>query len=459
MSLAETSIWCRRALLASGWQENVLLRVDDRGTIQSIAEGRAGDAGMRLAGPVVPGMPNLHSHGFQRLMAGLTGAPDQGADSFWGWREAMYAFANRLTPRQLGDCTAWLYSEMLCAGYTACAEFHYLHHQPGGEAYGQRAEMSLRVLAAADEAGIGLTLLPVLYQTAGFGKQRAEPQQARFRNSLDDYFALLSDCRQAVSQNPLHWLGVAPHSLRAVPAESLERLMGGLPDAAMPVHIHIAEQPAEVEAGLQALGARPVQWLLDHAPVDGRWCLVHATHMDEEERRRAAASGAVAGLCPTTEADLGDGYFETGAWLQAGGSFGIGSDSNLRVSVSEELRLLEFSARLRSGQRNVLRSGDRQCGRFLYEHAALAGARALGQPVGQLAPGFRADLVELDAAHPMLAGRVDDDVLESLVFAGGRDMVRTVLVGSQVVVEAGRHRHADRLRARFVETVNCLRKT
>jgi formimidoylglutamate deiminase len=459
MSLAETSIWCRRALLASGWRENVLLRIDDQGTIRSITEGPAGDGGMHLAGPVVPGMPNLHSHGFQRLMAGLTGARDQGTDSFWGWREAMYAIANRLTPRQLGDCTAWLYSEMLCAGYTACAEFHYLHHQPGGQAYGQRAEMSLRVLAAADEVGIGLTLLPVLYQTAGFGKQQAEAQQARFLNSLDEYFDLLDDCRQAVVQNPLHWLGVAPHSLRAVPAESLARLISGLPDAAMPVHIHIAEQPAEVEDSLQALGARPVQWLLDHAPVDGRWCLVHATHMDAEERRRAAASGAVAGLCPTTEADLGDGYFETGAWLQAGGRFGVGSDSNLRVSVSEELRLLEFSARLRSGQRNVLRSGDRQCGRFLYEHTALAGARALGQPVGQLAPGLRADLVELDAAHPMLAGRLDDDVLESLVFAGGRDMVRTVLVAGRVVVEEGRHLQSDRLRGRFLETVNSLRKT
>lgn len=447
--MSDHSVWCRHALLADGWHENVRLDLSAQGLISRASAGERRRADVTLDGVVIPGMPNLHSHGFQRLMAGLTGELGPGGDSFWGWRRTMYRFANRLTPEQLSDCMGWVYAEMLCAGYTSCAEFHYLHHQSNGTPYARRAEMSLRVLEAADQAGIAVTLLPVLYQASGFGSNGVETHQRRFANSLDDYFELLADCGNAVGASPRHQLGVAPHSLRAVPPGSLSELLGQLPATDTPIHIHVAEQPAEVEACLQELGARPVEWLLANAAVGPRWCLVHATHMDKAEREQAAQTGAVAGVCPTTEADLGDGVFETQAWLEAGGDFGIGSDSNLRISVAEELRLLEFNARLRSGLRQLLRSPELPCGRFLYQGAASGGARALAQPVGQLASGRRADLVELDPGHPLLAGRNGDQWLEAYVFGGGRDMIRSVFVAGQQQVAEGRHRDRDRLRDRF----------
>lgn len=447
--MSDRSIWCRHALLPDGWHENVRLDLSADGLIVEARPAERRRAEVTLDGVVVPGMPNLHSHGFQRLMVGLTGERRTGVDSFWGWRRAMYDFANRLTPEQLSDCMGWVYAEMLCAGYTSCAEFHYLHHQPDGTPYARRAEMSLRVLQAADEAGIAVSLLPVLYQASGFGSAGVEPHQRRFANSLDDYIELLADYDNAVRDSEWHRLGVAPHSLRAVPPESLSQLLRQLPEADTPIHIHVAEQPAEVEACLRQHGARPVEWLLANAPVGPHWCLVHATHMDEAECEQAAHTGAVAGLCPTTEADLGDGFFETPAWLAAGGVFGIGSDSNLRISVAEELRLLEFTARLRSGARQVLRSPELSCGRFLYQRAAIGGARALAQPVGQLASGCRADLVELDPGHPLLAGRHGDQWLEAYVFGGGEGMVRSVFVGGQQQVAEGRHRDQDRLRERF----------
>jgi formimidoylglutamate deiminase len=459
MIMAEQTIWCKHGLLPGGWREGVCLQISADGMIQRVGTGHLQDADTVLDGAVVPGMPNLHSHGFQRLMAGLTGVRRDGVDSFWGWRQVMYDFANRLTPPQLADCAAWLYAEMLCAGYTSCAEFHYLHHQPGGQAYGQPAEMSLQVLAAADDAGIGLTLLPVLYQVAGFGKDQVEAQQLRFHNTLQQYLTLLDDCQEAVNRHSLQRLGAAPHSLRAVPRASLAALLEQLPDPDMPVHIHIAEQAAEVEDCLREYGARPLAWLLDHAPVDQRWCLVHATHINSAELERAARSGAIAGLCPTTEADLGDGYFKAREWLAGEGQLGIGSDSNLRVSVSEELRLLEFNERLRSGHRQLLRTPDQPCGRFLYQHAALAGARALGQPVGQLSEGCRADLVELDTRHPLLAARSGDEWLESFVFAGGKDMIRSVFVGGRQRVSEGRHQQAERLRGRYLSALKALRGT
>jgi formimidoylglutamate deiminase len=401
-------------------------------------------------------MTNLHSHGFQRLMAGLTGTGQQNADSFWGWRKAMYELANRITAEQLEDCMAWIYAEMLMAGYTSCAEFHYLHHRPDGSAYEQRAETSLRILEAADAAGISVTLLPVLYSSSGFGKSTTDSHQRRFRNSTVEYLEILQDCQRAIHEKALHRLGVAPHSLRAVPPESLQRLLNsGLPPD-IPVHIHIAEQVAEVEDCLVCLGARPVEWLLDNAGVDSHWCLVHATHMTDAELDGAASTGAVAGLCPSTEADLGDGFFATAAWLQAGGSFGIGSDSNLRISVSEELRLLEFTERLKQGRRNVLQNAQAGCGRFLYEHAASSGALAMGQTTGLLQTGYRADLVELDAAHPLLEGREGDAILDSLVFAGGNEMVRSVWVAGQPVVNDGHHIHESGLRKRFGLTMKAL---
>jgi len=454
--MPERTIWCRKALLPAGWAESVRLHISPDGMISGIETGPAQGGDDLLHGLVLPGMPNLHSHGFQRLMVGLTGEVAPGKDSFWGWRETMYAFANRLTPECLTDCMGWLFAEMLASGYTACAEFHYVHHQSDGKPYDQRAEMAFRVMQAADNTGIGLTLLPVLYQVSGFGSKQVEPHQKRFRNSLPGFLALLADCERATAGNALQRVGVAPHSLRAVPAPALAALLDSIPDPEMPVHIHIAEQPAEVDECLQAYRARPVEWLLANAQVNKRWCLVHATHTEQAEREQAARSGATAGLCPSTEADLGDGFFETEQWLRSGGAFGVGSDSNLRVCPGEELRLLEFVARLRSGKRQVLRDPDRQCGRFLYEQAAAGGARALGQAVGRLCGGSRADLVELDVSHPNLAGRSGDECLESLVFGGDRGMIRSVFVGGTQRIFDGLHADAEQLRDRFLSATRTL---
>jgi len=452
----ETSIYCRSALLANGWAENIVLEIGQHGLIDRISAGKPGDANTSLNGPVIPGMPNLHSHGFQRMMAGLTGSAADSEDSFWGWRDAMYRFANRISADQLEACMAWVYTEMLLAGFTSCAEFHYLHHQPNGTPYDCVAETSLRVLNAADSSGIAVTLLPVLYRVAGFGQQTTGAGQQRFRNSLDNYLGLLQICQQTVRKQNLHHLGIAPHSLRAVPADDLRNLLetSGLQD--MPVHIHIAEQTAEVQACMDYLGGRPVDWLLNNVRVDKNWCLVHATHMKDSERQAAAKSGAVAGLCPTTEADLGDGYFDAQAWLEYSGRFGIGTDSNLRISVSEELRLLESTHRLRLEKRNVLHDGTKSSGRFLYEHAAESGAMALGQNTGMIKQGCRADLVELDESHPLLLARKDDEILDSLVFAGGADMVKSVFVAAKQCVFDGKHVREDELRKGFSSAMKAL---
>jgi len=434
--------------LPGGWRDEVRLHVDADGTIASVSSGAARDTDRRLPGAIVPGMPNLHSHGFQHLIAGLTGSATLGADSFWSWRAAMYRLTERLSPRQFEDCLAWVYLRMLRAGYTSCAEFHYLHHQQDGRPFQEPAEMSGRVLAASRTAGMPVTLLPVLYCRAGFGGGELEPQQRRYRHSAEAYLGLLEDCSALVARTPHCRLGVAPHSLRAVDGNTLATVLAEVPGD-WPKHIHVAEQPREVEECLAAHGARPVEWLLDHQAIDESWCLVHATHMSDDERRRAAESGAVAGLCPTTEADLGDGFFETGAWLSLAGRLGIGSDSNVRISVTEELRQLEYAERLRTGRRNVLCGDGQSCGGFLYAHAAAAGGRALGQHVGQLAPGFRADLVELDTHHELLEGRSGDALLDSWVFAGDERMVRSVWVAGKQVVSEGRHPAHEQLLSGF----------
>ncbi|MFT5138569.1 MAG: formimidoylglutamate deiminase [Lysobacterales bacterium] len=447
--MAATRIYCRQALLVDGWRNDVLLEVDSNGLIGSISSGLPGSADVQLCGTVIPGMPNVHSHGFQRMISGLTGGGAESTGNFWGWREAMYRFANKITSEQLEVCMAWVYAEMLMAGYTACAEFHYLHHQPDGGAYSQRAETSLRILSAADSSGIAVTLLPVLYSVSGFGQMSTGHEQRRFSNKLDEYLEILQTCRKAIDGQSLHCLGIAPHSLRAVHSEELKNLLESISTERMPIHIHIAEQAAEVEASKEYLGARPVEWLLNNVALDQNWCLVHATHMLESERLDAAATGVVAGLCPTTEADLGDGFFDTAAWLREGGRFGIGSDSNLRISVSDELRMLEYSERLRQERRNILCTDFQSCGRFLYEHAATSGAQALGQHCGVIETGRRADLVELDNSHPLLVGRQEDAILDSLVFAGGREMNRTVYVAGKRLVEDGQHINETALKAGF----------
>jgi len=446
-------IYCKTLLQGEHWRADVVLNVSQDGVIAAIERGTSQSADIVLQGIVVPGMPNAHSHSFQRLIAGLTGPQGNRRDSFWSWREAMYRVANRVSPAQFGAVAQWVFVEMLKAGFTSCAEFHYLHHQPGGEAYDNPAEMSLRVIEAASASGIGLTLLPVLYCSAGFGQDQVSEEQKRFANTPEQYLRLLETSRNAIGNSNLVELGLAPHSLRAVPVAILNEVLQSWPDQLCPVHIHVAEQPAEIEACQAHLGARPVEFLLGRLAVDRRWCLVHATHMTPDEALAAAKSEATAGLCPTTEADLGDGVFRTAEWLQAGGSFAIGSDSNVRISVAEELRLLEYNERLRSGQRNVLTDSVTSCGRFLYQHAAKAGGVALGQPVGRLETGCRADLVELDGNHELLAGRSPDAALDSWIFAGDDSMLNSVWVAGRRMVEKGRHDAESNDRAAFARVM------
>ncbi len=439
------SLFCRSALLPDGWARDVRIDIAADGAIAGVAADAEPGGSERAAGPVVPGMPNLHSHAFQRAMAGLAERAGPDGDGFWTWREAMYRFVAQLTPDQLEAVAAQLYVEMLKAGYTAVAEFHYLHHDPAGRPYADIAETSRRVAAAASRAGIGLTLLPVLYAAGGFGGAPPDDGQRRFVTDPDGFLRIVDAMRAAHAGDPGVRIGVAPHSLRAVPPDLLAEVLAAFSarDGAGPVHIHVAEQEKEVADCIAWSGARPVAWLLDHAGIDGRWCLVHATHMTPEEIRRLAASGAVAGLCPTTEANLGDGLFPAPAYLAAGGAFGVGSDSNVSVSPVEELRWLEYGQRLVRRRRNCLADAGASVGAALWRAALAGGARAVARPVGALAAGRRADLVVLAGDHPALYGREDDLLLDALVFAGNANPVRDVMVGGDWVVREGRHAGED----------------
>ena len=451
-----TGLFAADALLPGGWARNVLLGWDDAGRLTQVRTGvQAPPDAPRASGPLLPGMPNLHSHAFQRAMAGLTefrGGPGAAAaagaagagqhDSFWSWRALMYRFAARLTPHQLEAIAFGLYVEMLEAGYTAVCEFHYLHHAADGRPYADDATLALALLRAARRAGIGLTLLPVLYQASGFGGLAPHEGQRRFIRSTDSMLGLLQRLKPLAEAQGAR-LGLAPHSLRAVPPAALRDALAGLAaiDPTAPVHIHIAEQAKEVDDCRAWSGQRPVAWLLDQAAVDARWCLVHATHMDADEYRRAAASGAVAGLCPSTEANLGDGIFDLPAWRAAGGAWGAGSDSHVCVNAAEELMLLEYSQRLATRRRNVAASDAQpQVATAMTLAAVQGGAQAAGRSIAGLTPGQQADFVVLDAAHPALAGLAAPEMLSSHVFASHRsNAIDAVWVAGQVRVQAGRH--------------------
>jgi len=429
------------ALLDDGWAENVLIDIDPSGWIVDLVTGAAVEGPVFHGAIAVPGMPNLHSHAFQRAMAGLTEIPGSAEDNFWTWRRVMYDFVERLNPPDLAAIATQLYVEMLEAGFTAVAEFHYLHHDPAGHPYADIGAMSAAIAEAAATSGIGITFLPVFYANGGFGGVEPGDGQRRFVNTPGRYARLLARVRDIAAGLPDAALGIAPHSLRAVTPESLAEILPLLPDG--PIHIHIAEQTAEVEDCVAWSGSRPVEWLLANVAVDRRWCLVHATHLAPDERRRLAASGAVAGLCPITEANLGDGIFDGVNFLADGGTLGIGSDSNIQIGVAEELRLLEYSQRLRDRSRNRLAGGGSSTGRALYDRALAGGARAAGRRIGRLATGFRGDIVALDPDHVALFGRRGDQWLDGWLFAGDNRVVRDVWVGGKRVVADGVH-HARR---------------
>jgi formimidoylglutamate deiminase len=427
-------------LLPDGWQNDQLVTVGDDGRIASVGAAPADCTEPVTRGIALPGLPNLHSHAFQRAMAGLAERAGPGADSFWTWRKVMYGFLESLGPEDVERIATELYGEMLKAGYTSVAEFHYLHHAPDGSRYGSIAEMSERIAAAAAATGIGLTLCPVLYAHGGFGGAAPNEGQRRFINDADSYLALLEGAGKAIAGREGCRLGIAPHSLRAVTGDLLAQVLEGSDAITQggPVHIHISEQTREVEDCLAWSGARPVDWLYDHAEVDARWCLVHATHVTEAERRRIAASGAVAGLCPTTEANLGDGLFPIVEFHAEGGCWGVGSDSHISISPVEELRWLEYGQRLVRRGRNLVSAGPgSSTGRTLYDAALKGGARALGQQLGAIAPGSRADIVVLDRDAPTIAGRGGNDALDSWLFAGNHNPVRDVLAGGRWVVRDG----------------------
>ena len=441
-------IHARQALLTGGWAKDVRISVEG-GRIAALETETAAAPGDERHDAIVAGMPNLHSHAFQRGMAGLAEMRGPGSDSFWSWRNVMYRFALSMTPDDVEAVAGQLYVEMLEAGFTRVGEFHYLHHDKDGGHYADIAEMAARIAAAASSTGIGLTLLPVFYAHAGFGGTAPGEGQRRFINDRQSYARLLERCRALTDSLPAGVTGVAPHSLRAVTPDELSDVVTMAGDA--PIHIHISEQVKEVEDSIAWCGRRPVEWLLDNQAVDGRWCFIHATHMTEAETRGMAEAGAIAGLCPITEANLGDGIFPA-EFFTAGGRFGVGSDSNVLIGLPDELRQLEYSLRLAHCARNVLAQPGGSTGRALFDGAIVGGAAALGAEAG-FAAGDAADFVSLKARHGLdLSG---DALLDGWIFASGA-AVDCVWVAGRKQVEGGRHMARETIGRRFTATMRAL---
>ncbi len=449
-----TELWTEQALLPGGWARDVAVSIGTDGRIASVTPDVA-QRGQRLD-ILLPAPANLHSHAFQRAMAGLTEqrGPDP-SDSFWTWRQLMFRFLDRLTPDHVQAIAAFVQMEMLEAGYAANVEFHYLHHRPGGVHYDHLAEMAERVAAAAAQTGIGLTLLPVHYQFGGCDGRALGPGQIRFGTTPDLFLRLHQESGRAIATLPGDAvLGVAPHSLRAVSPEGLAAVTLA---AKGPIHMHLAEQKAEVAEVLAHRGARPVEWMLANAALDPRWCLIHLTQMTPAETLALAPTGAVAGLCPITEANLGDGIFDGVRWMNAGGRIGIGSDSNIRIALTEELRQLDQSQRLRDHSRAALATQDQSTGRRIYAAAALGGAQAAGRDAGYIATGKWADLLALDGQAIDLEGRTGDTILDAFIFAGSDRMITDVWSAGRHQVRGGRHVARDAITAAYRATLRDLR--
>ena len=445
-------------MLPTGWCSNVLIDIGDDGLISEVRADAAPEGAEVAAGALLPGMPNVHSHAFQRAMAGLTEKCGPDGDNFWTWRDLMYRFLARITPEDNEAIATQLYIEMLKSGYTSVAEFHYLHHDEAGKAYAKRDEMAQRILAAASTAGIGLTLLPVLYRHGGCSGAPPGAQQMRFVLSVDD-FNMLTQTLQQRRDGLLRRVGIAPHSLRAVTPDELHAAIDALDelDATAPIHIHAAEQQREVDDCLAWSGKRPVAWLLQNHQVNARWCLVHATHMNDDETLRLAQSGAVAGLCPSTEANLGDGIFNLPAYLMQHGAFGIGGDSHVGVNPFQELALLEYVQRLKNARRNILNfSPGASSGGGLWRRALLGGAQALGQRVGAIARGCHADLLVLNSDDAALLERSGDDLLDGAIFGPCKSAVRDVMVSGKWVVRAGHHAAEEQALLNYRNTLRHL---
>jgi formimidoylglutamate deiminase len=441
------SLWFGSALLEAGWADDVRIGIE-AGRIVRIEVGVTAAQDDEQFAVALPGVPNVHSHAFQRALAGLTESAGPGADSFWTWRNLMYRLVERLAPEDVEAISAFAFMEMLEAGFTRVGEFHYVHHDRDGTPYRNVGELAARIVAGAEHSDIGLTLLPVFYAHSNFGGLPPGAGQRRFINDLDGFARLLEATRRTVQSLDAGRVGIAPHSLRAVTAQELSALVQLAPDA--PLHLHIAEQVKEVNDCIAWCGRRPVEWLLDHQPVDERWCLVHATHVNAEEAHRLAASAAVAGLCPITEANLGDGIFPAVEYFEAGGACAVGTDSNVLVSVAEELRILEYGQRLMHRRRNVLaRGAERSTGRRLLESAVAGGAQALGCERHGLVAGADADIVSLDTAQDSLISRRRDALVDSWIFAARAPVIDCVWRYGRKVVSGGRHIRRDVIAARY----------
>ncbi|WP_182056379.1 formimidoylglutamate deiminase [Pantoea sp. ME81] len=443
-----------RALLADGWHEDVLITTDASGQIAELTPNSTPGSATRLAGPVIPAIANLHSHAFQRAMAGLAEVAGDPQDSFWTWRDLMYRMVQRLSPEQVGDIATHLYIDMLKGGYSQVAEFHYLHHDAQGKPYADDA-MLLNLIAAAETAGIGQTLLPVLYSFSGFGSQPASDGQRRFIQQTDAYLQQQQRVAQWSANKPLLNHGICFHSLRAVNETQMrEVLAAGAAD--VPVHIHVAEQEKEVNDSLAWSGERPVDWLYNRFEVDQRWCLIHATHLDDSEIQRMAASGAIAGLCPTTEANLGDGIFPAVEYIAQGGRWGIGSDSHVSLSAQEELRWLEYGQRLRDRRRNrITLPHQPSVGDLLWQQAAQGGAQACAINTGELAVGKRADWLVLEN-DAFLGSVSSSSLLNRWLFGGSQSQIRDVFVAGNQVISEGHHPAEEAAAARFAQAMSAL---
>ncbi len=447
-------IFARTAMVGEAWEKDVRLTCQ-AGRIVAIEPSAQAVDGDTRVDVLLPALANLHSHSFQRAMAGMIEIRAQGRESFWTWRDLMYRFLERLTPAQIEAIAALAFVEMLEAGYASVGEFHYVHHQPDGSPYAARAELSHRIFAAASETGIGLTHLPVLYTYAGVNQEALAGGQMRFANSVDALLGLVDDCRTSLNALPPDArVGVAPHSLRATSPSDLKTLLAACSQG--PVHMHIAEQPGEVADVSKKLGQRPVEWLLENHDVDPRWCLIHATHMTQAETQALARSGAVVGLCPITEANLGDGPFNGATFLAAGGAFGVGSDSNVRISLVEELRMLEYSQRLRDLGRNILAMDGTSTGATLYLGAAGGGAQALGRGEGRIAKGQMADLVAIDRSHPSLCALTDLQLLDGLCFAAPDGIVTDTWAAGRHMVRGGQHIAREQVVGRYRRAISEL---
>lgn len=448
------SLWFGEALLAEGWARDVRITIRD-GYIFQIVRNVPPNVADTVCGIALPGLCNVHSHAFQRGMAGLAERVGPSHDDFWTWREVMYQFLDRLTPNDIEAISAMAFAEMLEAGFTRVGEFHYMHKDERGAAYGNTGELMDSIIAAAQSAGIALTLLPVFYAHGGFGGAPPTHRQRRFITSVEEFGKLVDYARTATQRLPASRTGIAPHSLRAVTPEELAAI---LPLARNdPIHIHVAEQIREVSDCVGWSGRRPVRWLLNHAPVDDRWCLIHATHLDSDEVKGLAQSNAVAGLCPLTEANLGDGIFPAKQYLRDGGRIGIGTDSNIAINAAQELRMIEYTQRLNSKARNVLGEEEgASVGKALFAAALAGGAQALGASSPTLTVGAPADIVVLDAAHPSLVGRHGDTILDSLVFANTKCLIRSVWVHGELAVNDGYHLRRFAIVARYRKAIERL---